>query len=144
MLNPLTTTPDIETVCLMTNRHRNTVVALLCALLALLFVVACITTYITARESVAAHAVQQTQHDDSRIHTLSVFPLCEYEDSVDCQWNADVEGNGAGDSYVSIGEGPVQRVFYSDGHVESFPNGYYCDPDNDQAGDGPADCTRPN
>jgi hypothetical protein len=98
--------------------------------------------------SVAVHGVHAASitlgGKDEHEHALSTFPLCEYEDGVDCRWDADIEGNGAGDSYVSIGEGPVQRVFYSDGHVESFPNGYYCDPDNDQAGDGPADCTRSN
>lgn len=28
---------------------------------------------------------------------------CEHEDSTNCSWNAQVQGNGEGDSFVDIG-----------------------------------------
>lgn len=36
-------------------------------------------------------------------YTLVPTPPCPTEDSTDCVWNADVQGNGEGRSFVDIG-----------------------------------------
>lgn len=30
------------------------------------------------------------------------FPACEYEDSSNCMWNAETQGNGQGQSFIDI------------------------------------------
>ena len=31
-----------------------------------------------------------------------ILPACEYEDSDNCYWNAQAQGNGAGQSFVTV------------------------------------------
>ena len=35
-------------------------------------------------------------------YSLDALPACEWEDSTDCYWDADVQGNGEGRSFVDI------------------------------------------
>lgn len=35
-------------------------------------------------------------------YSLDALPACETEDATDCYWNADVQGNGEGRSFVNI------------------------------------------
>lgn len=36
------------------------------------------------------------------VPTGTVFPACQYEDSLNCFWNASVQGNGEGQSFVNF------------------------------------------
>jgi hypothetical protein len=46
------------------------------------------------------------------------WPPCEYEDSVNCRWDAGTSGNGVGDSFVSLAlpDGRVALI-YDNGRV---------------------------
>jgi len=34
--------------------------------------------------------------------TVAISTPCEYEDSTNCLWNADLRGNGVGNSFVTL------------------------------------------
>lgn len=49
------------------------------------------------------------------------YPLCATEDSADCVWRADVQGNGSGKSFIAIDNGDSVSVVYEpiDGILET-------------------------
>jgi hypothetical protein len=56
--------------------------------------------------SVVAGAAFIGSHAVPRANTTptTMWPACVTEDSTNCYWNADVQGNGIGQSYVTIGD----------------------------------------
>ena len=71
----------------------------------------------------AAVISQSTGHDSSdfdkarnRVHKYANTP-CQYEDSVNCHWNARTQGNRKGVSFTAILQHDKVYVFYSNGQI---------------------------
>lgn len=47
----------------------------------------------------------------SRVATIRRLKPCEYEDSMNCYWNARSMGNGRGDSFIVIGTEDRHRIW---------------------------------
>lgn len=57
---------------------------------------------------------------DTWHEVASQYPLCRTEDSVDCTWRADVQGDGFGRSFVALDQGDTVTLYYQpiDGEIE--------------------------
>lgn len=72
--------------------------------------------------SMRTHAHAQFAAEYASTDTINTFPLCEHEYSVNCVWDAQIQGNGKGLSFVSIGTPDGAWNLYADGTTEFFPN----------------------
>jgi hypothetical protein len=49
---------------------------------------------------------------------MAALPACSTEDSINCAWNAEIQGNGAGTSFIALEASYSVMFVYETGEVE--------------------------
>lgn len=49
---------------------------------------------------------------DTWAEVATQYPLCPTEDSADCTWYSDIQGNGLGRSFVALDQGDTVTLYY--------------------------------